>query len=37
MNLINDNNCGWIQDLPKRENTKSISKNEFCDFLIVIT
>ena len=35
MNLKNDTNCGWINDLPKRENTNKISKNENCDFLIV--
>ena len=35
MKLSNDNNCGWINDLPKRQNIKSIEKNENCDFLIV--
>ncbi len=35
MNLINDKSCGWINDLPKRINVKSINKDENCDFLIV--
>ncbi len=35
MNLSNDKSCGWIKDLPHRENIKSINKDEFCDFLIV--
>ena len=35
MQVINDNNCGWINDLPKRIKIKSINKKENCDFLIV--
>ena len=35
MQVINDNCCGWIKDLPKRVNIKSINKDENCDFLIV--
>ena len=35
MQVINDNSCGWINDLPKRTNIKSINKEEKCDFLIV--
>ena len=35
MSLTNDNNCGWINDLPKRANIRSICKDENCDFLIV--
>ena len=35
MSLVNDKNCGWINDLPKRTNIKTIIKNEVCDFLIV--
>ena len=35
MQIINDKSCGWINDLPKRFNIKSVSKNEKCDFLIV--
>ena len=35
MNVLNDSGCGWINDLPKRNNIKSIQKNEICDYLIV--
>jgi len=35
MKLKNDKNCGWINDLPKRTNIKTILKNEICDFLVV--
>jgi len=35
MEVINDNSCGWINDLPRRENIRSIHKNERCDFLII--
>ncbi len=35
MNLINDKTCGWVNDLPKRVNTKSIRDHKKCDFLIV--
>ena len=35
MSLTNDNNCGWINDLPNRANIRSICKDENCDFLIV--
>ena len=35
MKLKNDKSCGWINDLPKRTNIKTISKNEICDFLVV--
>ena len=35
MNLINDNNCGWINDLNKRLNIKTLNKDKFCDWLIV--
>ncbi len=35
MEVVNDNSCGWINDLPKRDNIKSINKDEICDFLIV--
>ena len=35
MNLINDKSCAWINDLSKRENIQSITKNESCDFLII--
>ena len=35
MKVLNDSGCGWINDLPKRNNIKSIQKNEICDYLIV--
>ena len=35
MNIINDNNCSWINDLTPRTNTKILSKHEDCDWLIV--
>ena len=35
MKLKNDKTCGWINDLPKRTNIKSINKDENCDFLII--
>ena len=35
MNIINDNNCGWIKDLTQRTTIKSFSKIEDCDWLIV--
>ena len=36
MNLIeNDQGCTWINQLSKRPNTQTVSKNEDCDWLIV--
>ena len=35
MNVVNDNNCGWINDLVPRTNIKTLTKNEDCDWLIV--
>ncbi len=35
MNVFNDSGCGWINNLPKRHNIKSIQKNENCDYLII--
>ena len=35
MSIINDNNCSWINDLIPRTNTKILSKDEECDWLIV--
>ena len=35
MKLTNDKTCGWVNDLPKRVNTKSIRDHKQCDFLIV--
>ena len=35
MQIINDNNCGWIQDLNPRNNVITLNKNYECDWLIV--
>ena len=35
MQVVNDKNCAWINDLNSRSNYKIISKNEECDWLIV--
>lgn len=35
MHVVNDNNCGWINDLNPRTNIKSLSTNEDCDWLII--
>ena len=33
--IINDQGCSWINQLPVRENIKSVLKNEDCDWLII--
>ena len=35
MNVVNDNSCGWINDLNKRSDIKILNKDKFCDWLIV--
>jgi len=35
MNIINDNNCVWINDLNKRTQIKVLNKDKHCDWLIV--
>ena len=35
MQIINDKNCGWINDLNLRANTKILSKDHDCDWLII--
>ena len=35
MHVVNDNNCGWINDLNPRTNIKSLSRHEDCDWLII--
>ena len=35
MPIINDPNCGWINNLPKRTNVKQLNSNLLCDYLIV--
>jgi len=35
MFIINDNYCGWIKNLSKRNNIKVIDKNHKCDWIII--
>ena len=35
MNIINDNKCGWINDLDQRLSTKTLTKSCICDYLII--
>ena len=35
MKLVNDNGCGWLNQLPKRINFKSLNQNLSSDYLIV--
>ena len=35
MKVINDQECGWIEDLNKRSKTNKLEKNLNCDFIIV--
>ena len=35
MEVINDNNCSWINDLSPRTNLKSLDKNLDCEWLII--
>ena len=35
MNIANDTSCGWINDLDKRSNIKTLDKDKSCDWLIV--
>ena len=35
MEVINDSNCSWINDLSPRTNFKSLDKNHDCDWLII--
>ena len=35
MDLINDNSCGWTNQLPERSNIKSLDQDIYCDYLIV--
>ncbi len=34
-NLANDNGCGWLQQLPKRINIKTLNKDLISDYLII--
>ena len=35
MKLINDNGCGWLNQLPKRLNIKSLNEDLISDYLII--
>ena len=35
MNVVNDNSCGWINDLDRRSNIKILDREQSCDWLIV--
>jgi len=35
VNVVNDNSCGWINDLNKRSDIKILNKDKSCDWLIV--
>ena len=35
INLINDHGCGWLNNLPKRINNKTLKENLITDYLIV--
>ena len=35
MNLINDNGCGWLNQLSKRINIKTLNKDLTSDYLII--
>ena len=35
MHVINDRNCDWINDLPQRDNIKSLLNDVSCDYLII--
>jgi len=35
MNVVNDNSCGWINDLDKRSSIKTLDREQSCDWLIV--
>ena len=35
MKIINDNSCGWLNNLQPRKNFKLLNQNQKCDYLIV--
>ncbi len=35
MKIINDNSCGWINQINKRINIKSLRNDRICDYLII--
>ena len=35
MNIINDKNCSWVNDLFQRSNIKILKSNDDCEWLII--
>jgi ribulose 1,5-bisphosphate synthetase/thiazole synthase len=35
MEVFNDNNCSWINDLIPRTNIKTLQSNEDCEWLVI--
>ena len=35
MEVVNDKNCSWINDLDLRTNIKSLQSNDDCDWIII--
>ena len=35
MTVLNDNTCGWINDLEIRKNIKVLKEDSKCDYLII--
>ena len=35
MKIVNDSNCGWLKQLPKRKNINVIKEDLKCDYLII--
>ena len=35
MNILNDKNCSWINDLVIRRNIKTLISNDDCEWLII--
>ena len=35
MNIVNDNSCSWINQLPQRVQIKQLEKDLICDYLII--
>ena len=35
MKIVNDANCGWLKQLPKRKNINVLEENLKCDYLII--
>ena len=35
MDVVNDKGCGWINDLEKRTNIKTLNEDKSCDWLII--